>query len=93
MAARNLITRLEGARDDIKLRLYSASSHVTSSSDNGEKKKEVETEKAEKTEEERIKELDPDSQMNALQLVNQLYKPEITIEEVSKSLKYQPLPL
>ena len=77
MAASNMLKLIENQRADIEETLRStklANKAVTKPTN--PPKVEPQTEKS------KIIEIDPKSQMNPLALVNQLFSPEITIEEV-----------
>jgi hypothetical protein len=77
LAAGNLLKVIENNRQAIQETLKDAKPIKTVPAPKPTSKSETKTEKK------KIYEIDPQSQMNPLALVNQLFSPEITVEEVS----------
>ena len=77
MAANNMIKVIENMRDEIQETVKDLKINKAASTPNSNSKNEPKTEKK------KIFEIDPQSQMNPLALVNQLFSPEIKVEEVS----------
>ena len=82
LAANNMIKQIENIRDEIQVTIKDMKpvKAVTTPSPTSNS--------TPKTEKNKIHEIDPQSQMNPLALVNQLFSPEITVEEVCYYRKY-----